>query len=341
MKKQKVTLLLLFILILTIMRSYAVQTNIYQEKNFLTKATGEYISKPIKTDFNFDEAIISWNCKTDLNTGLAVYLRCGQSYGKWTNWYLMGQWSYTNLKTKNEQIKKDNFGKVVEDTLKLKNKYNKLQYKIAFFSKDKLKSPSVRLVTICYTDTKLNTVGADPSVRPSGVPIQLNKQLKVPYRSQCVEDKSISGKICGPTSLSMILEYYKIDILIAKTASFCYDKYNDIYGNWPYLVAFASEQGLTGWARYFTSLDELKEEIKNNYPVIVGISFGEGELTGSPVSSTAGHLLVVRGFDEEGNVYVNDPAFLNKAEGIRKYDKDEFAKAWLDNHLGIALVFRK
>lgn len=324
------------------------QTNIYQEKIFTGKfsnvyinkmgeivlnkgeRTGEYISKPVKTDFNFNEAIISWNCKTGTDTGIAIYLRAAKN-GKWTNWYLMGDWNYTNIK---EKIKKDAYGYVNEDTLKLKSAYDSVQYRIVFFSKDGLKSPSVRLVTICYTNTK-------STVTKSGVKIQLDKQLSVPYRSQCVEDSSISGKICGPTSLSMILEYYKITLPTAQVASFCYDKYNDIYGNWPYIIAFASEKGLTGWVRYFTSLDELKEEIKNNHPVIVGISFGEGELTGSPVASTAGHLLVVRGFDNEGNVYVNDPAFKSQNKGIRRYDKNEFAKAWLDNHLGIALIFRK
>lgn len=332
---KKCFIFILLILILTFARSYAVQTNIYQNKEFVNGRTGEYISKPVKTTFNFNEAIISWNCKTSASSGIAVYLRAAKN-GKWTNWYLMGDWNYTEIK---EKIKKDAYGYVNEDTLKLKNAYDSVQYRIIFFSKDGLKSPSaktpsVRLVTICYTNTK--STGITP-----GVKTQLDKQLNVPYRSQCVEDKSISGKICGPTSLSMILGYYKIDMPTAKVASFCYDKYNDIYGNWPYIVAFASEQGLTGWVRYFTSLDELKEEIKNNHPVIVGISFGEGELTGSPVASTAGHLLVVRGFDNEGNVYVNDPAFTSQNKGIRKYDKDEFAKAWLDNHLGIVLIFRK
>lgn len=354
---------IIFVLLITILAraGVCVQTNIYQDKAFtggkcinikinpvgdehrsslLTlnkgETTGEYVSRPVKTEFNFNEAIISWNCKTGADSGIAVYLRAAKN-GRWTNWYLTGDWNYTNIK---EKIKKDAYGYVNEDTLKLKSAYDLVQYRIIFFSKDGLKSqsaktPSIRLVTICYTNTKSMGKGG---VTP---PLQLNKQINVPYRSQCVEDKSISGKICGPTSLSMILEYYKITLPTAKVASFCYDKYNDIYGNWPYIIAFASEQGLTGWVRYFTSLDELKEEIKNNHPVIVGISFGERELTGSPVASTAGHLLVVRGFDEEGNVYVNDPAFKSQDKGIRMYDKDEFARAWLDNHLGIALIFRK
>lgn len=365
MKKQFI--FILFILILA-HAGVCVQTNIYQDKAFtggkcintkinpvgdehrsplLTlnrgERTGEYISKPIKASFNFNEAIISWNCKTGADSGIAVYLRAAKK-GRWTNWYLMGDWNYTNIK---EKIKKDAYGYVNEDTLKLKSAYDSVQYRIIFFSKDSLKSPSaktpsVRLVTICYANIEKGDGSIfQGKIEPSPFSAKFDKQLSVPYRSQCVEDSSISGKICGPTSLSMILEYYKITLPTAQVASFCYDKYNDIYGNWPYIIAFASEQGLTCWVRYFTSLDELKEEIKNNHPVIVGISFGEGELTGSPVASTAGHLLVVRGFDNEGNVYVNDPAFKNQNKGIRVYDKDEFTRAWLDNHLGIALIFRK
>ncbi|MFH1452974.1 MAG: peptidase C39 family protein [Armatimonadota bacterium] len=295
---------------------------------------GEYISIPVAAKFKFNEAIISWNCKTSPDTGIAVYLRAGEQK-RWTSWYLMGQWGYTAVKNYDEKIKKDTLGKVNDDTLLLKNKENMFQYRILFFSKDKKESPQVKMISVCYSDIKTNKKVSIKKAK------DFSRIIEVPYRSQKVEKDNISGKICGPTSLSMIMEYYKINLPTEKTAYACYDKPNDIYGNWPYLVAYASENNLTGWVQYFTSLEQLKEEISKGYPVIVGIAFGEGQLTGSPVPSSPGHLLVVRGFDKNGNVYVNDPAFKTREKGVRGYKRDEFTKAWLKQGLGVVLLFRE
>nr|MBA2716200.1 C39 family peptidase [Propionibacteriales bacterium] len=71
---------------------------------------------------------------------------------------------------------------------------------------------------------------------------------------------------------------------------------------------------------------------------VASIGFGPGELDGAPISSTNGHLLVIRGFTQNGDVIVNDPAALVAKTVRRVYDRGQFENAWLDTTGGVAYV---
>ncbi|MEE8041467.1 MAG: hypothetical protein V3T15_01585, partial [Pseudomonadales bacterium] len=58
------------------------------------------------------------------------------------------------------------------------------------------------------------------------------------------------------------------------------------------------------------------------------VRYAAGELHGSALAETDGHLVVVCGFDED-RVVVNDPAAANLGEVRRSYAIDEFATVWL------------
>jgi len=305
-------------------------------------SSGEYISPVINTTFEFNEAIASWNCKTTPDTGLAFCVRTCKADGTWTPWYLMG--TRGNIDAA-DGIKKDDSGnKVNADTLSLKSNFTKIQYKVDFVSKNKSETPALNMMTLCHT----NTVQAGKIKQAEKIK-NFEKNLTVPFRSQRNEDPSISGRVCGPTSLAMILEYHGIKAPTADVAKGSYDKFNDIYGNWPYLVACASEYGLKGEVQYFTSLDGLKEEIKKGCPVVVGVLYKNGERSNADFlpSTTDGHMLVVTGFDKGGNVLVADPAAKDAKSdkpgmsGVTVFKKEEFFNAWIgESGYGVALTFR-
>src|SRR5581483_9815445 len=105
-----------------------------------------------------------------------------------------------------------------------------------------------------------------------------------------------------------------------------------IFGHWPFNVAFAANQtGLEGHVSYLSGLGELQDLIGRGRPVIVSITFGLGELEGSPLRRTQGHLIVVTGFTPRGDVIALDPAAPDRRSARRVYDRIEFHRAWMVN----------
>ncbi|MBI2252446.1 MAG: peptidase C39 family protein [Armatimonadetes bacterium] len=287
---------------------------------------GRYISEEKKTDFLFNEAVISWCANTPGNCALVFYLRV-KSKAKWSKWFRMGSWGDLKIKVK----KSENDSSAVKiDFLTLKEKSAFIQYRIDFYRKSNL-NPRVRLISLTYRNNEEDKNKNLNQVIP-------NKILSVPYYSQGEANPEISARICAPASIAMILNYYGINKNLNDVAMGCFDQENNIFGNWPFNTAYAGESGLYAWVKFFNSLEELKTEISKNYPLIIAIAYKDGELKGSPNSSSDGHLLVVCGFNEKG-VIVNDPAFNNEKEGRLIYDYQELEKAW-NNSSKIALLFR-
>jgi hypothetical protein len=79
----------------------------------------------------------------------------------------------------------------------------------------------------------------------------------------------------------------------------------------------------------FTSLAQAEQWIAAGVPVIMSVSWAKGQLTNAPVTSTAGHLIVLVGFDSQGNPIVNDPASPSNESVRRTYLRPELEKLWL------------
>jgi hypothetical protein len=80
-----------------------------------------------------------------------------------------------------------------------------------------------------------------------------------------------------------------------------YDWVYDGTGNWPFNTAYAATRGLHGSVRRFSTMEEVEAWVAQGVPVVIGFSWGKGELTGAALASSAGHLAVVVGFDSQGN----------------------------------------
>jgi hypothetical protein len=102
------------------------------------------------------------------------------------------------------------------------------------------------------------------------------------------------------------------------------------YGNWSFNVAQVNAIGegdLRAFVTRFDGIEQLERLVLAGIPVVVSASWRSGELDEAAIASTNGHLMVVRGFSENGDVIVNDPA--SPTDGVRrKLRRKRFDSAW-------------
>ena len=161
--------------------------------------------------------------------------------------------------------------------------------------------------------------------------------LEVPPLSQRERDPELAPRICSPTSVAMVLAYAGISTTPEEVAAQAYDANFDLYGNWPRSIQAAYANGVPGYLTRFASWKPLERELARGHVVVISIAFDDGQLDGAPMASSRGHLLVVCGFDENGEVIVNDPAASTGSDVRRTYRRDQLTRAW-QGHGGTAYV---
>ncbi|OGO38634.1 MAG: hypothetical protein A2W35_09585 [Chloroflexi bacterium RBG_16_57_11] len=303
--------------------------NFYNGASYLV---GDATSPVIPADFAFTEAIASWNTSTPEGTWIETLIRA-QLNGRWTKWYNLGIWAaeIDTVARHSVRLQGDGDGYVAVDTLVLTNKKelgNAYQIKLRLFSANGTTAPSVQNLSVAYSTSPINKPGLS-----TGNPARWNTLVAVPECSQMVYPDG--GEVwCSPTSTSMVLGYWTGDTGLCEprvraAVEGVYDWIYDGHGNWPFNTAYAARFGLQGYVARFTSLAQAEEWVAVGVPVVASIAWGKGELTGAPIPSSSGHLMVIVGFDGAGNPIVNDPAASSDEDVQRTYLRSEFETQWL------------
>ncbi|PIR19453.1 MAG: hypothetical protein COV48_01920, partial [Elusimicrobia bacterium CG11_big_fil_rev_8_21_14_0_20_64_6] len=116
------------------------------------------------------------------------------------------------------------------------------------------------------------------------------------------------------------------------------DRGSLLFGNWPANVAYAGSLGLEGRVARLESLTDVESEIAQGRPVIVSVTFSEGELPNAPIKKTRGHAMVIGGFTPEGDIIAYDPAGKGKKQVRRVYARAAFHKVWRGRKRGLAYL---
>lgn len=308
--------------------------NYYNGGSFLV---GESLSPEVTAAFPYESAIASWNASTPKGSWIEVQFRA--KYGeRWSKWYVLGIWaSDTSTITRHSvQGQKDADGTVADDTfvnVAEESPTDKFQLKLRLFSTDGAARPSMRNVAVAYSTSKPTSVNVS-----AGNPALWDRCIDVPQFSQMVYPDG--GSVwCSPTSTSMVLSFlenYKGEPAprVHTAVDGVYDWIYDGHGNWPFNTAFASTFGYEGYVARFTSLAKAEEFIAAGVPVIMSIAWKKGDLTNADVDQTNGHLVVLVGFDAQGNLIVNDPASPANETVRRTYLRSEFEPLWLKSSGG-------
>mgnify|MGYP001558311117 CR=1 FL=1 len=293
----------------------------------------EHAGQEVKAPARFREAVLSWAASVPAGGEVECELQVKVG-DRWLPWQTMGRW---NGREGGRSVKREGAEgcSVDVDTLVLDKGLEAEAFRYRVTPRG---GSRVRLVAVATWRRD------DRAPLASERSAAWGKTIDVPKRSQMVEDASIRGDICSATSLSMVLEHYGVKRTTREVADGVYDHEAKIYGNWPLNTAYAAAAGMkAAYVARFRGLEDLEAEIAAGRPVILSHKWKEGELTGAPVTGSSGHLIVVVGFTDEGDVVVNDPAaHPDQGEDVRRvYPREELYHTWLENAAGVAYVIRK
>lgn len=302
---------------------------------------------PIATPMPFHELIPSWNLDGAAPDLWRIELRVGRAADDaWSAWYCFdGATAIAGEQPAYQPVWSDDSGRVETDYLVCTRPADRLQVRITARAPDKAGEAPLRIARFAVVVS--NTSG-DKSLRARRrveKPRRFDRaaftrRLDVPFMSQHVESTEMQGNICSPTSVAMVAAYRGVRTTPADVARRAFDPAHKIYGNWPRNVQAAYALGVPGYVTRFSDWDEVEAHIAQGQPIVASIRDPDGRLEGTPYKTTLGHLLVVCGFDEQGDVLVNDPAGRTEAEGRRTYRRAQFARVWFERG-GVAYVLEE
>ena len=287
------------------------------------------VYKKITPEFKFDALLVSPFALVPKNSSLRLEVKIFKNKIE-TPWLKISEfWHNENISFPPQA---GALGAVETDVFKCKNYADSFTVRLTLEGKTTLNG-------LAFSVTKYKSAFDLKRAAPpfSGAPFK----LPAPQLSQFERGGKIKKRICSPACVTMLLNYYGIKQKLSDVLAGVYDKNADIYGNWIFNAFYAGRFGLTAYAARFDTLAQAENFVGSGAPLITSVSFKAGELDNSPRPSTAGHLVLIKGFDKNGNVIVNDPAAPSDDTVERIYDRAQFARAWLKNKRGLAYVIKQ
>ncbi len=318
--------------------------------------TGRWTSPWATPGFALTRLIASWSARTPGDSRVTVEVR-GRSGSATSSWDTLAVWAAgdRSVRRTTDSGQADDLGSVNVDTWVVPDGVTAYQLRVTLGrAAGQAASPTVD--SVGAMSSLLPDVSDVATSRPGvarGIVLDVPRYSQMVHRGHYPEYGGGGEAWCSPTSTSMVLGYYDalppasayswvpaghVDPWVDHAARMTYDYDYQGTGNWPFNTAYAAS--LTGQA-FVTRLRSLREAerfIAAGIPLVASVAFGPGELTGAPISSSEGHLLVIVGFTDSGDVVVNDPAAKTRA-GVRlTYDRGEFEDAWIPTSGGTVYV---
>jgi Peptidase_C39 like family len=314
--------------------------------------------------FDYTELIASWNARTPGDSWIEIEVRGhATDTGELSKWYVLGRWAAgdEHLKRTTVSDQGNDLATVFVDTLATRDgrSLGDWQLRVRLYrAAGTTVSPRVGLVSAMASNLPdAETVPVSPSGGAEGIVLDVPTYSQELHLGEYPEYDGGGEAWCSPTATAMVLDYWRSgpdaddydwvdpafqDPQVDHAARYTFDYDYDGAGNWPFNTAYAATFGLEGFVTRLRSLTEAEQFIKRGIPLVVSLSWEEGELDGAGYS-TNGHLMVVVGFDEDGDVVVNDPAshLIPTNDEVRfTYDREQFENAWIPHSGGVAYVMR-
>lgn len=327
-----------------------------------TYELGSWRSPWVNESYSFDELIPSWQARTPGKSLVEVQVRVRSTVdGRTTtgSWDTVARWTKNNTwyKRKSHTAGADDLARVAVDTVKTNSTVGATGWQVKLVLLRRVGSkalPRVDRIGAMTSRVVTPTTTSKPG-RAAGTVLAVRRYSQMIHRGHHPEWGNGGEAWCSPTATAMVMQYYganpragrrfKINEkghqngIVDWTARQTYDHRYKGTGNWAFNAAHAGTYLRHTYVTRLRDLRAAEAHITAGTPLIVSIAFGRGQLKGAPISSTAGHLVVLVGFDAAGNPVVNDPAAAKNSQVRRTYDRAQFEKAWLTKSGGLTYVY--
>jgi hypothetical protein len=337
---------------------------------------GTWTSPVYPMSFAFNELVSSWNSKTSPGTWIQSEVKPFLDNGHEAKWYILGRWTYNDFVEGNSDPgfhrtsvggQGDADGFVSIDTFFTKDHPAvSYQLRLTIFRRVGL-SEAQAPVSVSRYSAVVSNLTNQQSRFPS--PTDMGGEtvdLHVPQFSQEIHHEEYpefdnGGEAwCSPTSTAMVVRYWTRetgtqyaptddetdwvddhfdDPEVDHTARYVYDYHYQGAGNWPFNTAYAAERGLVSDVTQLHNLREAEPFIRDGIPLVASVAWNSNKLDGG-IKSTNGHLMVIGGFEGDGDVIAYDPASDTNDLVRHVYDRKQFEKAWIPASGGIVYVDR-
>jgi peptidase C39-like protein len=316
--------------------------------------SGSWTSDWVPVAFPFDELVASWNAETPAGTWIRVEMQA-RGGGRETKLYTMMTWASgdTDIRRASVPGQRSADGDVNVDTFKRTDGAAPLDsYRLAvtlYQRAGSTESPSVRMLAAMVSAPFKYEIPSP--FDGAAIDLQVPTFSQEEHKGEFPEYDGGGEAWCSPTSTAMVLgalgaspsddELEKFpgpaygDPQVDYAARYTYDWSYKGAGNWPANVAYATHFGLDGFVTRLRSLSEAERFIQASIPLVASIN---GDLPGFLFGKTNGHLLVIRGFEANGDVVTNDPASKTDQDVRKVYGRADFERVWLGGSGGTVYV---
>jgi hypothetical protein len=274
----------------------------------------------------FDEALLSWDI--GLSPGVAARLEARVGRGETrSEWLTIATRGDRETPFDRPPLRRSGPDRVDVDMIVCETPADAIEWRIVGVG-----DGAVRVDAVWVTTTAIGAGGTLDASTPEPV------SHAVIHKAQREGGEELGGRLCSPTAVAMVVASQGIEIGVAEMAERVLDHEFDLYGNWVNNTLAASELGVPMRLTRIGSWPEARAYIQRG-PIVISLPpFDEHELVGAGYSSGSGHLIVLRGFDESGDVLVRDPAHERSEDAARTYRLDDLTRLWLIENKGTAYV---
>ncbi|MGN6576202.1 MAG: C39 family peptidase [Nocardioides sp.] len=325
-------------------------------------AWSAWLSPAVTPGHRFTRLVPSWNARTPGDSWLEVEVRVSPDGVHWSRWFCLGRWAEDDAEIHPTSVpgQGDEDTAVSTDELVARGTvvWSSYQLRVTLLRPpDSTDAPTVSLVGAVVSGARAE---AEPLPEPGparGVVLELPAYSQMLHRGQDPHLNHGGESWCSPTSTSMVLGTWGLgpapdelawvdasyaDPVVNHAARHVFDHAYNGAGNWSFNTAYAARYGTEAFVTRLCSLAEAELLVAGGIPLVASVSFKREELDGAGYD-TAGHLLVVVGFDDEGNVVCHDPASHEVPDNAQVrvvYDRSQFTRVWQDSSGGLVYVIR-